>query len=89
MAGLPWPIADFDAQEHGLHFTNDVWNNTIANGKDFTLRWNQTIDAKKGALSLFKVTYPSEGVVVYEVAQNITSECDTSFPARHHGVSPP
>ncbi|ATY64505.1 Tyrosine--tRNA cytoplasmic [Cordyceps militaris] len=73
MAGIHQSTDDFGGREHGLHFTNDAWNNTITNGDDFILRWNETIDAKLGTLGLFKVTYPSDGVVVYEVAQNITS----------------
>lgn len=74
MAGIHQSTDDFGGREHGLHFTNDVWNNTITNGDEFILHWNETIDAKLGTLGLFKVTYPSDGVVVYEVAQNITSE---------------
>lgn len=74
MAGVH-PLPDnFTRREHGLHFTNDAWNDTILNGNEFILRWNDTIDAKVGILGLFKVTYPREGVVVYETAQNITSE---------------
>ncbi|XWW93762.1 hypothetical protein V2A60_001699 [Cordyceps javanica] len=73
MAGVHQLTDDFGGREHGLHFTNDAWNNTIANGNVFTLRWNETVDAKMGTLGLFKVTYPSDGVVVYEVDQNITN----------------
>ncbi len=74
MAGVHRSADDLSRQEHGLHFTNDAWNDTILNGNEFTLRWNDTIDAKDGILGLFRVTYPREGVVVYEAAQNITSE---------------
>lgn len=74
MAGVYRPADGLSTQEHGLHFTNDAWNDTILNGNEFILRWNDTIDAKDGILGLFKVTYPREGVVVYEAAQNISSE---------------
>ncbi|KAJ4153930.1 hypothetical protein LMH87_010396 [Akanthomyces muscarius] len=73
MAGVHRSADDLSRQEHGLHFTNDAWNDTILNGNEFTLRWNDTIDAKDGILGLFRVTYPREGVVVYEAAQNITN----------------
>ncbi|KAJ3491729.1 hypothetical protein NLG97_g5546 [Lecanicillium saksenae] len=74
MAGVHRLTDDVGGREHGLHFTNDAWNNTILNGNEFTLRWNETIDPKKGLLGLFKVTYPSEGVAVYEAVQNM-SKC--------------
>lgn len=74
MAGVQRIINDFGGQENGLQFMNDKWNDTILNGNDFTLKWNRTIDTKKAILGVFRVTYPSQGVVVYESLENITSK---------------
>lgn len=74
MAGVQRIIYDFGGQENGLQFVNDKWNDTILNGNDFTLKWNRTIDTKKAILGVFRVTYPSQGVVVYESLENITSK---------------
>ncbi|KAL3965132.1 hypothetical protein ACCO45_002136 [Purpureocillium lilacinum] len=57
---------------HGLRFLNDEWNDSISNGDPFTLRWNQTVDKGGSQLSLFKVTYPEDGVIVYELVTNLT-----------------
>ncbi|KAJ2972716.1 hypothetical protein NQ176_g7000 [Zarea fungicola] len=73
MAGVQRIINDFGGQENGLQFMNDKWNDTILNGNDFTLKWNRTIDTKKAILGVFRVTYPSQGVVVYESLENITN----------------
>ena len=57
---------------HGLRFLNDEWNDSISNGDPFTLRWKQTVDKGGSQLSLFKVTYPEDGVIVYELVTNLT-----------------
>ncbi|GJN69354.1 hypothetical protein VFPFJ_06071 [Purpureocillium lilacinum] len=63
---------------HGLRFLNDEWNDSISNGDPFTLRWNQTVDKGGSQLSLFKVTYPEDGVIVYELVTNLTESMDTA-----------
>lgn len=74
MAGFHRLTGYFGGREHGQRFTTDKWNDTVINGNEFTLRWNVTVDPRKGFLGLFKITYPNEGVVVYEEVKNITGE---------------
>ncbi|KND87777.1 hypothetical protein TOPH_07540 [Tolypocladium ophioglossoides CBS 100239] len=57
---------------HSLRFLNDDWNDSISNGEFFTLRWNQSLVKAGSQLGLFKVTYPKDGVVVYELVTNLT-----------------
>lgn len=57
---------------HSLRFLNDDWNESISNGELFTLRWNQSLVKGGSELGLFKVTYPADGVVVYELVTNLT-----------------
>ncbi|PNY23069.1 Uncharacterized protein TCAP_06978 [Tolypocladium capitatum] len=59
---------------HSLRFLNDDWNDSISNGELFTLRWNQSVVKAGSQLGLFKVTYPQDGVVVYELVTNLTGE---------------
>lgn len=58
--------------DHGLRFINDDWNGSIANGSPFTLRWNESIE-DEGDLRLFKITYPEEGAVSFELVSNLTA----------------
>ncbi|KAK4082529.1 hypothetical protein Purlil1_11187 [Purpureocillium lilacinum] len=67
---------------HGLRFLNDEWNDSISNGDSFTLRWNQTVDKGGSQLSLFKVTYPEDGVIVYELVTNLTEWGDRVYGHR-------
>ena len=60
--------------DHGLRFINDDWNGSIANGSPFTLRWNESIE-DEGDLRLFKITYPEEGAVSFELVSNLTGKC--------------
>lgn len=61
-----------DIEDRGLHFTNDEWNGSIANGQPIMLRWNESI--KEGEMRLFRVSYPIEGVVALEPMANWTGE---------------
>ncbi|KAJ6446866.1 Lipoic acid synthetase [Purpureocillium lavendulum] len=63
---------------HGLRFLNDEWNDSISNGDPFTLRWNQSVAKAGSQLGLFKVTYPEDGVIVYELVTNLTESMDTA-----------
>ncbi|KAF4592365.1 hypothetical protein GQ602_002664 [Ophiocordyceps camponoti-floridani] len=57
---------------HGLRFLNDEWNDSISNGDVFTVRWNQSLAKTGSGLGVFQVTYPKDGVVVYELVSNLT-----------------
>ncbi|PHH90823.1 hypothetical protein CDD83_2577 [Cordyceps sp. RAO-2017] len=61
---------------HGLRFLNDEWNDSISNGAAFTVRWNQSLAKAGSGLGVFKVTYPKDGVVVYELVSNLTDAID-------------
>ena len=65
-------IAALGMGGHSLRFLNDDWNESISNGELYTLRWNQSVVKDGSELGLFKVTYPSAGVVVYELVTNLT-----------------
>jgi hypothetical protein len=60
--------------DHGLRFINDDWNGSIANGLPFTLKWNGSIENEEGDLKLFKVFYPEEGAVAFELVTNLTGK---------------
>lgn len=64
--------SDADLEDHGLRFMNDEWNGSIANGQSFKLRWNESIEEGEGDLRLFKILYPEDGVVEFELVSNIT-----------------
>ncbi|KAL6866825.1 hypothetical protein J3F83DRAFT_130322 [Trichoderma novae-zelandiae] len=56
-----------------LQFLNEEWNDSISNGHPFTIRWNDSLDeARSPELGLFKITYPRNGVTVYELVSNLT-----------------
>lgn len=59
-----------DVEDRDLHFTNDEWNGSIANGQPIMLRWNESIEA--GEMGLFRIYYPVDGVVVLEPIANWT-----------------
>lgn len=57
----------------GLRFLNEEWNDSISNGHLFTIQWNESLDeAGSPELGLFKITYPRDGDVVYELVSNLT-----------------
>ncbi|KAL7948455.1 hypothetical protein V8C42DRAFT_314505 [Trichoderma barbatum] len=57
----------------GLRFLNEEWNDSISNGHPFTIQWNESLDeAQAPELGLFKITYPRDGVAVYELVSNLT-----------------
>lgn len=62
----------YDVNGHGLRFLNEDWNDSISNGDLFTLTWNQSLVKAGAELGLFKVTYPADGVVVYDLVANLT-----------------
>lgn len=70
-----------DARDHGLRFTNEEWNGSIANGQAFKIRWNDTIEAEHGELRLFRIWYPEDGIVTLEPASNLTGVCSASHQA--------
>ncbi|KAK8927161.1 hypothetical protein VCV18_003629 [Metarhizium anisopliae] len=63
----------YDVNGHGLRFLNEDWNDSISNGDLFTLTWNQSLVKAGAELGLFKVTYPADGVVVYDLVANLTA----------------
>lgn len=63
---------DADMDDHGLRFINDEWNGSIANGQSFTLQWNESIEDGDGDLRLFKISYPEDGAVSFELVSNLT-----------------
>ncbi|KAL7910183.1 hypothetical protein GGI35DRAFT_358310 [Trichoderma velutinum] len=57
----------------GLRFLNEEWNDSISNDHLFTIQWNESLDeAQAPELGLFKITYPKDGVVAYELVSNLT-----------------
>ncbi len=59
-------------RDHGLRFMNDEWNGSISNGQPYTLRWNESIGGEGGGLKLFRVRYPGEGDISFELVSNLT-----------------
>jgi hypothetical protein len=53
-------------REHGLHFLNKDWNGTIINDRPFLLHWNESLQEDGAYLNLFRVIYPSHGLVSYD-----------------------
>ncbi|KAK2593949.1 hypothetical protein QQS21_008356 [Conoideocrella luteorostrata] len=72
MAHLPAADAAIGVHDHGLRFLNEEWNDSISNGHPFTLKWNQSLVKADSQLGLFKIRYPEEGVVVYDLVSNLT-----------------
>ncbi|EGR45454.1 uncharacterized protein TRIREDRAFT_111038 [Trichoderma reesei QM6a] len=61
------------AEGIGLRFLNEEWNDSISNGHLFTIQWNQSLDEDRlPELGLFRITYPRNGDVVYELVSNLT-----------------
>ncbi|PON26435.1 hypothetical protein TGAM01_v204911 [Trichoderma gamsii] len=57
----------------GLRFLNEKWNDSISNGRPFTIRWNESLDdALSPELGLFKITYPRNGIAAFELISNLT-----------------
>lgn len=61
-----------DNGSHGMRFLNDDWNGSIANGQSVTLRWNESIEGEQGGLKLYRVWYPEEGKISFELVSNLT-----------------
>jgi hypothetical protein len=59
-----------DVNDRGIRFTNDEWNGSIANGRPIMLRWNESIEA--GEMTLFRISYPVDGVMTVEPRANWT-----------------
>lgn len=74
LSGKPTPDAETDTKDHGLRFTNEDWNGSIANSHAFTLRWNESITDDQGALRLFRILYPEDGVMSFEPVSNLTGK---------------
>lgn len=55
-----------------LRFLNADWNDSIANGEPFLLRWNQSLDRTASELQLFQVKYPMNGLVQYHLVTNLS-----------------
>lgn len=72
MAGVYQTFHISSEHDHGLRFVNDEWNDSIANGDKFLLKWNASVVGAAAQLGLFKVIYPKDGVVVYEFTTNLT-----------------
>ncbi|PTB64749.1 hypothetical protein BBK36DRAFT_1177319 [Trichoderma citrinoviride] len=67
------------AEGIGIRFLNEEWNDSISNGHLFTIKWNESLDeARSPELGLFKITYPRDGDVVYELVSNLTDGIDTA-----------
>lgn len=77
MAHLSAAPAAIDTPGHNLRFLNEEWNDSISNGLSFTLRWNQSLERDKTELGLFRIRYPQEGVVVYDLVTNLTGRFST------------
>ncbi|PHH65784.1 hypothetical protein CDD81_1511 [Ophiocordyceps australis] len=58
--------------DKGLRFLNDKWNDSISNGDAIRLQWNQSLSKGESELGLFKIVYPRDGVVEYEMVSNLT-----------------
>ncbi|KAK4074459.1 uncharacterized protein Triagg1_5055 [Trichoderma aggressivum f. europaeum] len=57
----------------GLRFLNEEWNDSISNGHPFAIQWNESLDGTQAPeLGLFKITYPKDGVIAYELVSNLT-----------------
>lgn len=74
MAGGGDSPAGLGATHHGLRFMNEDWNESISNGHTFTLRWNESLEGIAAELGVFKVTYPEDGLVNYELVTNLTGK---------------
>lgn len=72
MAQQPPIEAAIGARGQGLRFLNGEWNDSISNGQPFTLLWNQSLGRPGGQLGLFKVRYPKDGVVAFDLVSNLT-----------------
>lgn len=59
-------------ESHGLRFLNEDWNGSISNGEPLTLRWNESIDGAGAGLKLFRVRYPKDGEISFELVSNLT-----------------
>ena len=74
MARNPKNATSSSPEEHGLAFLNDEWNGSIANGQPFTLGWNRSLGGENAQLTMFRVTFPVDGLVRYEFDRNLTGE---------------
>lgn len=72
-----------DMEDNGLRFINEEWNGSIANSEPFTLKWNESVQEEFGQLKLFKVIYPNNGAVAFELVSNLTGK--SLFPPAMSG----
>jgi hypothetical protein len=75
--------SDADVEElgdHGLRFLNEEWNGSIANGQSIMLRWNESVEEGGGDLRLFRISYPEDGVVGFELVSNLTGTYNPAMP---------
>ncbi|KAG5939125.1 hypothetical protein E4U53_007871 [Claviceps sorghi] len=63
--------AAIGAHGHGLRFLNEEWNGSISIGQPFVLKWNRSLEKPGPQLALFKVRYPEDGIVVYDLVSNL------------------
>lgn len=77
MAQQPPPDTAIGIHGHGLRFLNEEWNDSISNGQPFTLKWNQSLVKTGAQLGLFKIRYPADGVVVYDLVSNLSGSIDS------------
>ncbi|KAG6014003.1 hypothetical protein E4U43_007014 [Claviceps pusilla] len=74
----PSPVDIANGPEgHGLRFLNEEWNDSISNGQPFTLKWNLLVGRPGPQLGLFKVRYPQNGIVVFDLVSNLTGPVDS------------
>ncbi|KAG6008448.1 hypothetical protein E4U21_004470 [Claviceps maximensis] len=73
------PPVDFaiGAHDHGLRFLNEQWNDSISNGQPFILKWNQSLAKSSPRLGLFKIRYPKDGIVAFDMVSNLTGPIDS------------
>lgn len=83
MALHPAAAAAAGGNGHSLRFLNEDWNDSISNGNPYTLRWNQSLAEAGGQLGLFTVSYPRDGIIVYDLVSNLTGAYRWGPTAEH------
>ncbi|KAI5467823.1 hypothetical protein BGZ63DRAFT_419502 [Mariannaea sp. PMI_226] len=72
MLNGPGAARPLESDGYGLRFLNEEWNESISNGQPFTLLWNESIDGSRAQLGVFRVTYPDDGLLEYQLVTNLT-----------------
>ncbi|KAG5977556.1 hypothetical protein E4U55_006669 [Claviceps digitariae] len=62
---------------HGLRFLNGEWNDSISNGQPFILTWNLPMGKPGPQLDLFRIRYPKDGIMVFDLVLNLTGPIDS------------